>query len=87
MLGAIAVRLSTEPNQLSGIWHFSNVGPTTWHGFATEIIAQGKARSSPAPAVDPIATSGAYPTPARRPANSLLNTVMLTRVFSIVPRP
>lgn len=53
-----------------GIYHQSNYGVTNWHAFAEKIfeIANLKVK------VDKIETS-AYPTPAKRPANSiLLNT-------------
>jgi dTDP-4-dehydrorhamnose reductase len=85
-LAVIAMRLAEDPGAASGTWHFSNIGPTTWHGFATEIFAQAARRGGPAPAVDAIPTS-AYPTPARRPANSLLDTATLMRDFGIAPRP
>jgi dTDP-4-dehydrorhamnose reductase len=57
-----------------GIYHASAAGATSWHGFAGEIFAR-RARddaSFKAPRLIPIATSE-YPTPARRPANSLLS--------------
>jgi dTDP-4-dehydrorhamnose reductase len=85
-LATIAMRLADDADAPGGTWHFSNSGPTTWHGFATEIFAQAARRGGPTPAVDAIPTS-AYPTPARRPANSLLDTATLTRDFGIAPRP
>lgn len=85
-LATVAMRLADDAGAPSGAWHFSNTGPTTWHGFATEIFAQGARRGGPTPVVEAIPTS-AYPTPARRPANTLLDTAALTRDFGIVPRP
>jgi len=85
-VATIAMRLADERDAPTGTYHFSNAGPTTWHGFATEIFAQARGRGGPSPAVAPIPTS-AYPTPARRPANSLLDTATLTRDFNIRPRP
>jgi dTDP-4-dehydrorhamnose reductase len=68
----------------SGVWHLTAGGATTWHGFATEIVAQAVARglTERAPAVVPIETS-AFPTPARRPAYSCLDTTALTRDFDV----
>ncbi len=70
----------------SGVYHFSNAGPTTWAGFASEIFAQSAARGGPSARVDTIPTS-AYPTPARRPANSLLSPAAIARDYGITPRP
>ena len=85
-LMTMAIRLAEDERAPSGVWHFSNGGATTWHGFATEIFAQSGARGGPSPAVEPIATAD-FPTPARRPANSLLSTATLTRNWGIAPRP
>lgn len=56
-----------------GTYHYAGQPATTWHGFAQAIIAEGHAagllpRLTP---VRAIATAD-FPTPARRPANSLL---------------
>lgn len=69
-----------------GTWHFCNHGVTSWCGFARAIMAGAAARGAPAADVHPIPTS-AYPTPARRPANSALDCTKLGSVFGIEPRP
>src|SRR5262249_38330566 len=51
----------------SGVLHFAGDGPTTWHGFATAIVEAAGLRVP----VEPITTAD-YPTPARRPRNSVL---------------
>jgi dTDP-4-dehydrorhamnose reductase len=62
-------------NQAKGTYHYTNAGSTSWHGFATAILAgainAGFALETTV--VEPIPTSG-YPTPARRPAYSVLDT-------------
>lgn len=83
-LATIAVRLADDPAAPSGTWHYSNAGPTTWHGFATEIFRQAAGRGGPSPVVTAIGTAD-FPTPARRPANSRLSTATLTRDWGIVP--
>lgn len=82
----IVLRLAREADAPCGTWHFVNAGDTSWHGFATEIFAQGGARGGPSPKVEAISTAK-YPTPARRPANSRLSTTRLGHDFGITPRP
>jgi dTDP-4-dehydrorhamnose reductase len=59
---------------LFGLYHFSNQGETSWHGFATEIISQARQQGEllRATRVLPIATSD-YPLPAPRPAYSVFS--------------
>ncbi|MDB5696992.1 MAG: dTDP-4-dehydrorhamnose reductase [Sphingomonas bacterium] len=85
-LATIAMRQVNDLDAPTGTWHFSNAGATTWHGFATEIFRQAAARGAPSPALEAITTAD-FPTPARRPANSLLSTASLTRDWGIVPTP
>jgi dTDP-4-dehydrorhamnose reductase len=59
-----------------GVVHAVNVGETTWHGFATAIV-RGLGASTP---VDPVGTEE-FPTPARRPAYSVLATDRLHRLI------
>lgn len=68
----------------SGVWHLTATGATSWHGFATEIMRSAVQAGllERAPRVAPI-TTAEYPTPARRPAYSCLDTSSLTRDFGI----
>lgn len=58
-----------------GLYHWTDLGVATWYDFAVAIQEEALARGLLAKAVPvlPIGTS-AYPTPARRPAFSVLNT-------------
>jgi len=85
-LATIAVRLAEDRYAPTGTFHFANAGATDWAGFATEIFRQSALRSGPSATVARIATAD-YPTPARRPANSLLDTSALHTAYGIVPRP
>jgi dTDP-4-dehydrorhamnose reductase len=63
---------SAEP----GIYHATSSGQTTWHGFAEEIFklyseSQDPDNERPAVSPRPI-TTAEYPTPAKRPAYSVL---------------
>jgi len=65
-----------------GIYHFSNAGNTTWFEFA-EAIKNGMGFSCN---VHPIPSS-AYPTPAKRPAYSVLAKEKITEAFGIALKP
>ena len=69
----------------SGIWHLTASGQTSWHGFACEIFAQAEAAGLLArvPEVAAISTAD-YPTPARRPAWSVLDNRRLQQDFGLV---
>nr|WP_238345932.1 dTDP-4-dehydrorhamnose reductase [Luteimonas saliphila] len=68
----------------SGTWHLTANGETSWHAFAEAIVDEAHARAMIArkPRVVPIATSE-YPTPAKRPAYSCLDTTLLSSSFGI----
>ncbi len=55
-----------------GTYHFSCGGSTSWFGFAQAIAAHLAAQGQLKAQLQPIASS-AYPTPAKRPANSRLD--------------
>jgi len=63
-----------------GIYHMTNAGETSWHGFAEAILALDPPATPPR--LIPIA-SREYPTPARRPLNSRLDNGKLARAFGI----
>jgi dTDP-4-dehydrorhamnose reductase len=67
-----------------GTFHFASAGSTTWFAFAAEIFARAEALGWQTPRLKPI-TTAEYPTPARRPAYSVLDTAKITRVFDIAP--
>ena len=62
---------------LSGLYHLSNAGHTTWHDYAQYVLAQaarmGWSLKVQAAQVKAISAAD-YPLPAARPANSLLDT-------------
>lgn len=66
-----------------GVYHVTNAGETSWHGFAEAIRAldefdetQEPARLVPIPGSD-------YPAPARRPQNSRLDNSKLAHAFGL----
>ena len=62
----------------SGIFHMTASGSTSWFGFAEQIFALAELETKPV--LVPIATSE-YPTPARRPQNSVLSNDRFAKTF------
>jgi len=61
--------------QAAGVFHFTAAGETSWHGFASAILEEASriGFDIKTGSVEPIPTTD-YPTPATRPAYSVLNT-------------
>ena len=76
--------------QDAGIYHLAASGQTTWHGYANHVIRQAErgvnAIEIAAKNVVPVPTS-AFPTLARRPLNSRLNTDRLQATFGLTMPP
>lgn len=81
-----STRILAHGMPTSGTWHLVAAGETSWHGFAQAIMDEALAAGllQRVPRVLPIATAE-YPTPARRPAYSVLDTERLRRDFGIAP--
>jgi dTDP-4-dehydrorhamnose reductase len=62
----------------SGTYHFAGAPDTSWADFAREIFVQANIEC----AVEDIPSS-AYPTPAKRPANSRLDCAKVNTVFNL----
>ena len=69
-----------------GVYHLAAAGETSWHAYAQyvigEAIGMGKALKATPERVLPIPASS-YPTPARRPQNSRLDTHKLRQTFGL----
>lgn len=85
LVAQVTARILSASGTASGTWHLTAAGETSWHGFAQAIFSGAVARGllARAPAVDAI-TSAEYPTPARRPAYSRLDTGTLVHDFDVV---
>lgn len=68
--------------RVSGTYHMTASGETTWFGFAQSIVEElaGTQSTGRSPRVVPI-SAAEYPTPARRPAYSVLDNRSLKRTF------
>ena len=83
---AHAIRQARQRPQDAGLYHLVAGGETTWNGYAKYVLGQAK-QASPAinikaVEVAAVATS-AFPTPARRPHNSRLDTSRLQATFGL----
>jgi dTDP-4-dehydrorhamnose reductase len=80
----VIAQLVPQAGTRSGTWHLTASGETSWHGFAEAIFAGAVSRGllARAPQVNAIATTD-YPTPARRPAYSRLDTTRLQADFGV----
>ena len=72
--------LETKDPSLSGIFHLTCQGKTSWHGFARKVL--NMSNTSQNIKLIAIPTSD-YPTPATRPSNSLLNNEKIQKVFGL----
>ena len=83
---ALALRQVQTQSDLAGLYHLVASGHTSWHGYASLVIEQarqaGIALKTSPNAINKIATKD-YPTPARRPINSKLDTSKLQTAFQV----
>jgi dTDP-4-dehydrorhamnose reductase len=69
-----------------GTFHFAGTGATSWHGFACEIVDAAAPITGKRPKVTAIGSAD-YPTAARRPANSELDSSRFAAVFGYAAAP
>ena len=88
-LSALLVRDATRQPATGfpyGLYHAVASGVTSWHEYACHVIERAREAGRPlrvaATAIHPI-SSAEYPTPAKRPTNSRLDTTKLQHTFSV----
>jgi dTDP-4-dehydrorhamnose reductase len=82
---ALALQQARTPETAAarkGVYHLCCSGHTSWHGFASAIIAAMPESERKCRQVDSI-TTAEYPLPAPRPAYSVMSTAKLERVFGL----
>jgi len=83
---AHAIRTAQRHAEVTGLYHLAAAGATSWFDYAKFVLEQarrsGIALKVAPEQVQPIPTS-AFPTPARRPYNSRLDTTKLRRNFDL----
>jgi dTDP-4-dehydrorhamnose reductase len=87
---AHALRSVTSQQGAAGIYHVAAAGETTWNGYARFVVGKAqqageKLKAGPEQ-VEPVPTS-AFPTPARRPHNSRLDTSRFRAAFRLALPP
>lgn len=83
VLAQVGVCGSAPDDVRWGVYHMTNAGETSWHGFAEAIRELDEFDETVVPAhLLPIPGSD-YPTPARRPLNSRLDNDKLARTFGL----
>ncbi len=78
-------RTSDADSDLYGTFHFTSAGETTWHGFASAIFAHAAEAGRKTPEIIEAITTADYPTPARRPPYSVLDSRRIARVYRVEP--
>ncbi len=83
-IGSIITRLDDTSwhNEYGGVFHAAGTGSTSWHGLAVAVFQEASRFGARVPQVVPIGTAD-WPTPAKRPANSRLDSTRLDQVFGI----
>jgi dTDP-4-dehydrorhamnose reductase len=78
-LAAVIMQIINGDKWQAGIYNFSNSGVINWYQFATAIKEMSGSKCT----VNPIPSSQ-YPTPARRPNYSVLDTSKIQQTFQLV---
>ncbi len=75
-----------DRSSIKGLYNLSAAGTTSWHGFANQIVDRSRSINPElALAIDQIFPIPAtdYPTPAQRPANSVLDNCKIMADFGV----
>lgn len=78
----VKLRRNGWRTEYQGVFHATNTGETTWHGFAEAIFDVAALHGEARPTVTPIATAD-WPTPTKRPADSRLDCTKLATIFQM----
>ncbi|MDP2904647.1 MAG: dTDP-4-dehydrorhamnose reductase [Methylovulum sp.] len=80
------IRTARQKPEVSGIYHLVASGETSWHSYASFVLEQARSTGLALKVgnsdIHPVPTS-AFPTPAKRPHNSRMNTTKLENTFNL----
>lgn len=77
-LAKVILTILNSESDAYGIYHYSNEGVTSWYDFANEIFKIGNIQVR----LSPIGSSQ-YPTPAKRPAYSVMSKDKIKKEFNL----
>ncbi len=83
---AHAIRTAQKRPEVSGLYHLVAGGETSWYGYASFVIDFARQAGIPlkvSPNSIQAVPASAFPTPAKRPNNSRLNTTKLQDAFDL----
>jgi dTDP-4-dehydrorhamnose reductase len=83
-IASITLKMLNDTNAATGTYHYTGRDDVTWYDFAKVIFARQKLTGFVAPGLKAITTSE-YPTPAKRPENSVLSMTRLKQDYGIDP--
>ncbi len=85
-IARVIAQISPQIAQIPGTYHYTNSGVASWYDFALAIFQEAKTLGLPlsVETVNPITTAD-YPTPAVRPAYSVLNCQKIIRTLGYCP--
>lgn len=87
-IARISLHILQQPITNWGVYHLAQPDPVSWHGFAQALFKQAREECKVLKLKDIRAiTTTDYPTPARRPANSVLDCQALEQTFKLTIRP
>jgi dTDP-4-dehydrorhamnose reductase len=80
-LAEVILQIIASGKWVAGMYHFSNTGVISWYDFAVSIneLSGLHCRIQPIPSSD-------YPTPAKRPAYSVMDTAKIFATFGLLPK-
>jgi dTDP-4-dehydrorhamnose reductase len=84
--GADRAQVAASFSDRGGVYHMTSSGRTTWYRFAERIFAEAPDAERKLKRLAAI-TTAEYPTPARRPASSVLDSGRLAREWQVVLPP
>jgi dTDP-4-dehydrorhamnose reductase len=83
---AVTEKLIAGEPAAAGVFHYAGAGDASWADFAEAIFAEAEKRGRKPVRVKRITTAD-YTTPAKRPANSRLDTAKIETALGVRPRP
>lgn len=83
-VSAHVIRATLQQPQLGGLYHLAASGETNWHAYTRFVLEHAEAAGIDLKVASNLVAaiaSSAYPTPAKRPNNSRLNSQKLQKAF------